>query len=80
MLGGVVQVAKIAVVVGLTALATDKLQKEYMTRQVQPPRLCELNGAVSVAHCMNFAMQIMQAVQVLLNDVVEPLMSRSTTV
>ena len=43
-LGGVVQVAKIAVVVGLTALATDKLQKEYMTRQVQPPRLYALNG------------------------------------
>ena len=46
-LGGVVQVAKIAVVVGLTALATDKLQKEYMTRQVQPPRLYVLTGLCS---------------------------------
>ncbi len=36
-LHGAVQVAKVAVVVGLTALATDKLQKEYITRKVQKP-------------------------------------------
>ena len=37
MLHGAVQVAKVAVVVGLTALATDKLQKEYVTRKVTTP-------------------------------------------
>lgn len=36
-LHGAVQVAKVAVVVGLTALATDKLQKEYVTRKVTTP-------------------------------------------
>jgi hypothetical protein len=33
-LSGAVQVAKIAIIVGLTALATDKVQKEYLARQV----------------------------------------------
>ncbi|DBA92552.1 TPA: hypothetical protein ACH3X1_002778 [Trebouxia sp. C0004] len=32
-LSGAVQVAKIAIIVGLTALATDKVQKEYLTRR-----------------------------------------------
>ncbi|KAL0020083.1 hypothetical protein WJX79_008886 [Trebouxia sp. C0005] len=32
-LNGAVQVAKIAIIVGLTALATDKVQKEYLARQ-----------------------------------------------
>jgi len=33
-LSGAVQVAKIAIIVGVTALATDKVQKEYLARQV----------------------------------------------
>ncbi|KAL0044446.1 hypothetical protein WJX82_006987 [Trebouxia sp. C0006] len=32
-LSGAVQVAKIAIIVGLTALATDKVQKEFLARQ-----------------------------------------------
>ena len=38
-LSGAVQVAKIAIIVGLTALATDKVQKEYLARQVWPHEL-----------------------------------------
>ena len=35
-LHGAVQVAKFAILAGLTAVATDKIHKEYVTRKVIP--------------------------------------------
>ena len=51
MLHGTFQIAKVAAIVGLTALATDRLQKEYYARKVRIDALSALTSVARIRHC-----------------------------
>ena len=70
-LHGTFQIAKVAAIVGLTALATDRLQKEYYARKV---RSCALSALIPVAvirHCCLYSIPdvtVLHSIQLKINN------------